>query len=978
MNSSEYSPTSLSQNIIFITRMRGLDKAAYQKNIKNENNLDEIKPNIYKSKISLLKNNRSEPKLVNSNRIKDNIKYTMFTSNNSSNIMLVSKKPIKGSTINEALKVCNNLYEFHNSILNETSLLEYDKIYNETHSIDKIYNEVIKDNLSQLFHKKNSCIIFFGPSTGGKSYLLLGDNIENGNNYYHKINYNNKYNYNGKPNNDNKIKLEGGLLKRSIKNILNLIKINKQGNDDKSNIQNKYELRLSIYLVYMDKIYDLLTKKINNISIQKYYGDDQSININLVGLTELEIRSVEEYEKAIKEVESNRKNLSQTLKVKNINKNSQTVISLKLQKKIQNTLGNSVSDNYSINCFSQIDFIELSPSEIGLNDKFQDNNDLSYEYNLYNNTKNVFNSICDNIVSAKNGTTPKKECMLTLSLKNTLKTNSNIIFFNCVIPWENPINHSFKALKFTTWLRNQVINEGENINNNISLNNIINQSLNPNYNPNSNINNNNLFNNINDNTNSSTIIYPNINNSYLTTYNNPLVKDNSNLNKNLCYTNQNYNTTNNNIFPDINKLVAQSESTDNGKNNNNILINEEQNENNNFNIDEEQNIKLIRSSSGGININNKSNETNKPTQNSSYIYKNNNISNNQNNKSQYINISENLSTNEKTLQTLEKTLKELEEKKLEIEKKMILEKNNNYSDYNTNINMPLTSTNLINPETQRLKEEQDILKSDNIIMREDINRLNEINENLETEINQSRDIISKLQTENQSLTEENSQLKNILNDYDNHNYSQLYINGQISKEDFLEKSFNERFQLQSKLKDLQNNYDNLQKEKTQYEVDFKVLLSKYDELKEKYEKCNYELLNSKQIHDNELYNIDSKINGLSKEIEKLQTENSELRQDNESFRSNLNMMTSERDMYKDKFEDQKYKNDLLNKKIFEVENGYNQMMKEKEYEKYYKKQKEDNHRNKSETKTRIAQELQSKIQQYRRERLQRKNNEDFD
>ena len=90
------------------------------------------------------------------------------------------------------------------------------------------------------------------------------------------------------------------------------------------------------------------------------------------------------------------------------------------------------------------------------------------------------------------------------------------------------------------------------------------------------------------------------------------------------------------------------------------------------------------------------------------------------------------------------------------------------------------------------------------------------------------------------------------------------------------------------------------------------------------------------------------------------------------------MMTSERDMYKDKFEDQKYKNDLLNKKIFEVENGYNQMMKEKEYEKYYKKQKEDNHRNKSETKTRIAQELQSKIQQYRRERLQRKNNEDFD
>ena len=112
-----------------------------------------------------------------------------------------------------------------------------------------------------------------------------------------------------------------------------------------------------------------------------------------------------------------------------------------------------------------------------------------------------------------------------------------------------------------------------------------------------------------------------------------------------------------------------------------------------------------------------------------------------------------------------------------------------------------------------------------------------------------------------------------------------------------------------------------------------------------------------------------KINNLSREVEKLQIENSELRQDNEKQRNSLNLLTNERDMYREKFEEKKYENDLLNKKIYEVENGFNEMMKQKEYERYNKRQKEENHKNRNETKNKIAQELQSKIQQYRRERL---------
>ena len=959
------------QNVMVITRMRGIDKSLQiNKNLKASTNLNDSKSSINKSKTTQLKNNKSPPKILN-NKIKDNIKYTMFTSGDSSNIMLVSKKPIKGSTINDALKVCDNLYDFHNSILNETSLLEYDKIYNETQSIDKIYNEVIKDNITQLFHKKNSCILFFGPSSGGKSYLLTGENGENTNNNNNNqkmtYNYNNKYSLsNNKINKDNQ-KIEGGLLKRSINNILNLIKINKQGSDDASNVKNKFELRLSIYQIYMNKIYDLLSKNINNISIKQFYDDDQNININLVGLTDIEIRSIQEYEKVFQEIEYNKKNLSKILKIKNIYKKSHIIMSLKLQKKIQNILGNNITDNYSINSFSQIDFVELVPSEIGLSDQFQDNNDLSYEYKLYTNTKNEFNSICDNIVCANNGTTPKNESILTLSLKNTLKTNSNIIFFNCVIPWEFPVNNSFKALKFTTWLRNQVINEGENIKNNMSINNIINQSINPNSTIINNSNNNNLFNTINENKSIMSNINKNIDNSYfMNNYKNPIAQDNSYI-----INNQQYNI--NKSFPELNNF----QSIDNGNHNNNILINEEQKENNNFNINEEKNIKLIRSRSGGLNINNpKSYESNNIQNNSNKNNSNILEYKNQNNKNQYSNIYKNLSQNDKVLQTLEQTLKELEDKKIEIKNKIFEEKNKN--DYNNSLKMPISSQNIIDNESQKVKEEKDILKSDNIIMREEISRLDETNKNLENEISQNREIISQLQSENQKLNEENALLKTKINDYDNQNYSQLYINGQISKEDFLQKSFNERYLLQNKLKDLESNYDVIQKEKMQYEINYKVLLSKYEEIKEKYDKINYDLMNNRQMHDNELYNIDNKINLLSKDVERLQMENTELRQENEKQRNSLNLIISERDMYKEKFEDKKYENNLLNKKIYEVENGFNEMMKKNEYEKYYKRSKEDNNRNKNETKTKIAQELQSKIQKYRRERLQNKNNEDFD
>ena len=939
----ENASLSTNDNIKIITRLRGSDKySKYSKLLKLSDN--------FNINISDLLENLSKTPSTNQNKsasiskLKDDLKYTMFTSGESSKIMLVSQKPIKGATINEALKVCDNLYEFHNSILNETSILEYDKIYNETNSLEQIFNEIINDNITQLFHKKNSCVFCFGPTSGGKTFLLFGENNDINN---IKNNKNNKYHYincNKENKKDKNEKTNKGLIKSSINKILNLIKINKQGNEISSNTKNKYELKISVCQIYFDKIFDLLSKDIKKINLVTNYDENKILNSNLVGLTDVEIRNIQDYEKVVKEIEINRKNLSRNLKVKNINKNSNLIVSLKLRKKIQNRVGNNIIDNYSADYFSQIDFIELISSEIGITDKYGDSNDLSFEYSLYENTKNTYDSMIDNIACANYGITPSKESTLTLSLKNTLKANSNIIFFNCVIPWEFPIDNSFKALKFTTWLRNQVINEGENFNG--ETNNLINKKI---------------FNSINESNNSNNYHFQN-NSHFINNYKNPILGENMNNNINI-----------NNTFPIINNSNSQSYSINNE-------INEEEKEYNSNYIDEENNIKLMRNHSSKLLINknmNKSYEFGKNRNNKSQL-----MDNNFQNKTSYININENITPKDKTMQSLEQTLKELEDKKLEIENKMYEDKyniNNITNELKPNIsnnNFQFSPNNVMSPEVLLMKEQQDILRSDNIIMKEDINHLNELNQNLENEVAQNRDIISQLKSENEKLIEENSKLKTVLKDYDGNNYTKLYITGQNTKDEFLQKYFDEKYILINKLKELEKNCDILQKERTQYEIDYKVLSTKYNEIIKKYEKNNLELINIRQIHDNELYNIDNKINDLSKEVEKLQNENFELRREIETQRSNNNTIEKERDMFKEKYEEQKYENDLLNKKIFEVEKGYSEALKKNEYDRYFKKEKEENYRNKNETKAKIAQELQSKIQKYRRERLQNKNNED--
>ena len=178
------------------------------------------------------------------------------------------------------------------------------------------------------------------------------------------------------------------------------------------------------------------------------------------------------------------------------------------------------------------------------------------------------------------------------------------------------------------------------------------------------------------------------------------------------------------------------------------------------------------------------------------------------------------------------------------------------------------------------------------------------------------------------------------------------------------------------MRDNENELRKAIEEKSIYEIDFKVLQSRFTELQNKYDKINDEYNNSKQIHDDEFNKIEDKIDKLTREIEKLQGENNGLRQDNERQRVEINTLGAQRDSYREKYEEQKNKNDLLCGKISEIENEFRSLQKDKNNEMMSKCKMDENRRNRNESKTKIINELQQRIQNYRNQRMMKKRDEE--
>ena len=222
--------------------------------------------------------------------------------------------------------------------------MEFDRVYNETHKLDTIYNEQLKESVSNLFNGKNSCCILFGPTESGKSYTLRGpcDNRSN----------------------------EFGIVGRVIQDVLNLVELSKQSTLNKNKLKSGiyYAAKLSVYQVYLDQINDLLSCNYNkNMKIEMYFDDESNLmKTQICDLTEKEIKTKLDYDSLMREAVRNRKTLSQFLRINDSKRKSHLVVSVIIEKRERINEGFKRSAEKTNAKYAQLDFIELASSNYGL------------------------------------------------------------------------------------------------------------------------------------------------------------------------------------------------------------------------------------------------------------------------------------------------------------------------------------------------------------------------------------------------------------------------------------------------------------------------------------------------------------------------------------------------------------------------------------------------------------------------------------
>ena len=907
-------------NISIIVRLRGPKKN------NNESTSQKAIMKPLKKTTSSPRSN-SKNKITNIQKTKNlkkgldpETKYTIFTCKQPSKTLIVSNKPLKGSSINDAFNTPTDLYDFSQSILKETSLLEFDKVYNEIDNLSLIYNETIKDNISNLFHGKNSSIFFFGPIDGGKSYLLRG--------------------------NGEQINNEPGLLSRTINDILNLVELTRQSNQN-SNKNQIFGIKFSIYQVYFDKIHDLLSREINQVKCENYYNGNNKLNTNFIGLTQREIKCKNDYDICMQDAIQQRKNLSQILKVNELKRKSNLIISIIIEKKERINVNLNQANEQTIEKYSQINFIELESSNFGLIDDINEN-DSSLNGLIFRNTSNMFNSICDNIVSSIDNSVPKSESMLTLCLKDTLQYESNIVFFNCVIPWEFPLGISYKTLKFGNWLRNQVVN---------NFGNAFGKKIFPIKTEDNNFEKINMFNNVNNNISQRSKGLKYINSDLNERYIPNSVLNNDNTPNNNCDNLNNSQSLNNNIIPENNISY----------NNNQQLINNQIPLNNNLNQMNNQlnNINTNQSIPQLNNINPINQINNNEISNYSSGYNTTGVSYNFPSPKNNINNDCNYDENNIKIRLMEQTIRELEEQNCILNKRidcLQCEQEKKKNEIENCKNKVCDEDN----EIEKIKKDYIEMKGDNLMYQEDIKRLSEMNKHLEEQIKEERNRNLELANNNENLVQENMQYKK-----DIQNLCNEVKNNKISNNTF-EETFRQKNEAESKIKELLYNLNQLKEERDKFETDNRLIVERYNELQKEYEKlkCDYCLI--KKNYECEMSMIENKINTFSSEIDNLQKENSNLRKNEEKLKVDYSYLLEQKNEINNLYTEQRNKNELLNMQLQNIQKDFEKLLKEKEMQDLLREKYLEEQRLKNESKAKLVNELQNRIQNYRTERLKKK------
>ena len=294
--------------------------------------------------------------------------------------------------------------------------------------------------------------------------------------------------------------------------------------------------------------------------------------------------------------------------------------------------------------------------------------------------------------------------------------------------------------------------------------------------------------------------------------------------------------------------------------------------------------------------------------------------------------------------------------------------NDNQNNQSSNLinNQNIQSSNLNNAQIINNQSNENLLINNNLILRKDINRLSDLNKNLENELKTQRFKNYQIANQNDTLNKSNLVLSSQINKIN------CLISNAKMKENNLQNDINKRSNIEEILKQTEIQCQNINNEKNQIEIDYKVLCDKFNKLKEKNQNDQNCLIYIKCQQEEKMNKIDEKINQMLFEIESLKKENSDIRNSIDNTRKNIEQINFIKLNLNEKINEEKCKNDLLNKDLENYKNEYeklkidlNEEMKKKEKEDKIRKEKVQN-------KLKMVSDLQKKIEDFKRSRIKSK------
>lgn len=161
---------------------------------------------------------------------------------------------------------------FSNALFSNAHTFEFDNVLSGDKSNNKkFYHKVLKPYTKNLLKGKNSTIFLFGPSHGGKSYLLNGG-----------------------------INQDDGIIHQSVEDVFEFIDLSNQTGEP-------LILKISSFMIYLEKVVDLLNPKKMGAKLDHFLSaSKEEVISKITNLKEKIVPSISDFKNLMLEISRNK------------------------------------------------------------------------------------------------------------------------------------------------------------------------------------------------------------------------------------------------------------------------------------------------------------------------------------------------------------------------------------------------------------------------------------------------------------------------------------------------------------------------------------------------------------------------------------------------------------------------------------------------------------------------------------------------